>query len=75
MCTMIILQLHSTVKPDESQSTLKLQLITLHQTHVLSFSLEMWKHRHLCMKIHKSQKVIYLSCRCHELYCFTPVLL
>lgn len=51
MRTLMILQLYSTVKLDESQSTLKLQLITLHQKYVLTFSLELWKH--FGMKIHK----------------------
>jgi len=71
---MMILLLYSTVKLDESRSTLELQLITLLQKHILAFGLEMWKHRHLGMKIHKSREIIYSSCRCHVLYCFTFVL-
>lgn len=66
MCAVTMLQLYYTVEHDESQSTLKLQLITLHQKHLLAFGLEMWKHSHLGMTIRKSQEMIYLSCKYHK---------
>lgn len=38
MCTMMILKFYSTMKPDESQNALKIQLIPLYQNHILVFS-------------------------------------
>lgn len=72
MCTMMILQFYSTMKPDESQSTLKFQLIPPYQKHVLAFSLGMETQ---ILGYENSQAPgNHLSCRCHELYWFKPVL-
>lgn len=40
MCTIMILQFYSTVKLDESQNALKIQLIPPYQKHVVVFNLD-----------------------------------
>lgn len=69
MCTMMIYS--STVKPDESQGTLKFQLIPPCKKHVLAFSLDV--KRQLGMKIPRYQEIIYPA-GVMSYIVFTPVL-